>query len=171
MGCGKTSVAKALAKILKTSYLDLDDVTLSLSKRNSINEIFEQDGAQEFRALERAALTKTLQKSGQIIALGGGTLIYSPPDELKTLKILKESDKIIFLNASFETCKKRCAYSNRRPLFKDPENALDLYNTRLPLYEKMADIKIDLKNQPAKKIGLIIEDLIFDANQQAEQQG
>src|SRR3979409_228157 len=70
MGCGKTTVAKALAHRLHGDSIDLDSF---IAEGRSPAEIIEQDGEPAFRKIETEALRTVLaKKDAGVIALGGG---------------------------------------------------------------------------------------------------
>src|SRR5437870_9118375 len=75
MGCGKTTVAKELARQLDCNFVDLDSF-LTEREGRSPAEIIEQDGEPAFRQIESLALTEVLKdRDARVIALGGGTWI------------------------------------------------------------------------------------------------
>ena len=63
MGCGKSSVGKALSELLCCRFADLDEVIVEREGR-SIPEIFAEDGEAEFRRMEKEALEDVLETSG-----------------------------------------------------------------------------------------------------------
>lgn len=124
MGSGKTEVSKKLGAILNLPLIELDELTLTISGRKSIKEIFELDGEGKFRELEQGALE---QISGNfVLSSGGGTLLK------------KSGAQIIYLKTSFEVIEKRLKGKTDRPMFT--ENARKLYDERVNSYEKLADI-------------------------------
>lgn len=76
MGCGKSTVGKALAQFSNKSFSDLDQA-IELEQQQSIPELFEQLGPIGFRQLERDTLQKLMQnEQSLILSLGGGTPCY-----------------------------------------------------------------------------------------------
>src|SRR6266446_3489290 len=72
MGCGKTTVAEALALQLGCQAIDLDSLITERESRSPA-EIMEQDGEPAFREIETDALREVLEnKKDRVIALGGG---------------------------------------------------------------------------------------------------
>ena len=73
MGCGKSTIGKALAKKLHNDFIDLDD-EIEKAAQMSISKIFEKYGEQHFREQETKTLIKVLAHNKEIVlALGGGT--------------------------------------------------------------------------------------------------
>jgi len=113
MGCGKSTIAKTLAKINGQSFVDLD-VYIEKKAGLSINAIFEQYGEIKFRKMEHEAFVELLNAPGQmIIGLGGGTPCYANNHEL-----LKRDDVVsIYLKASIDTLFNRLVVNkSKRPL-------------------------------------------------------
>lgn len=73
MGAGKTAVGRTLARRLERPFLDLD-AEVERAAGRSIPELFRR-GAAAFRRLESAALRRAVRRRGQVVALGGGTLL------------------------------------------------------------------------------------------------
>src|SRR5947208_15902070 len=73
MACGKTTVAKELARALDASFIDLDSFIADREGRSPAR-IIPADGEPSFRQTETAVLNEVLtQTDARIIALGGGT--------------------------------------------------------------------------------------------------
>jgi len=140
MGAGKSSVAKGLSKELSCLLVELDDEIVALSGLASVKDIFAEFGEKRFRALEAQALNATLKAGGpRIISTGGGVL--STPSNRELLKASKATT--ILLNASFQTIATRLDGDSERPLFKDVENAKQLYVERQSLYQDAADFQLE----------------------------
>src|SRR5882724_7776592 len=72
MGCGKTTVAKALAARLGCGMLDLDAI-ISAQQNQSVPDLIKERGEAGFRDVETFTLQIVLDRlTPRIIALGGG---------------------------------------------------------------------------------------------------
>ncbi|MEP6804813.1 MAG: shikimate kinase [Flavobacterium sp.] len=113
MGCGKSTIAQNLSKIINIPFLDLDNC-IEKKANLSINEIFEQFGEIHFRKLEHEMLLELLQSSENIIiGLGGGTPCYANNHEL----LKREDVTSIYLKASIDTLYNRLIHNkSKRPL-------------------------------------------------------
>jgi shikimate kinase len=132
MASGKTSVARALARRLNLSMIDLDEVVFQRTQR-SIAEIIEQHGENYFRLLETSVLKQTLgDKSLNVVALGGGTWVENRNRKLITL----QGCTTIWLDVPFELCWQRIkeADPGERPLARNYHQASKLYVERHPTY-------------------------------------
>lgn len=137
MGSGKTTIASRLAEMLNRKFVDMDEV---LEKKFGcpISEYFAQNGEEAFRKKE-TDLLRFLSKKRKIVASTGG----GAPISNENRNLMNTSGTIVHLKADFETCAQRLAGAdlNIRPMWKDPDKARELYDRRMPFYEK-ADIEI-----------------------------
>ena len=75
MGCGKSKIARALARRLDVPVIDLDDVITARQGRTPA-QLITEEGEPAFRAIESATLRETLKTIPVgVIALGGGAWI------------------------------------------------------------------------------------------------
>lgn len=131
MGCGKSSVGRALAELLGADFTDLDALVEEREGR-SIPEIF-AIGEAAFRDAELAALKNFLDSGAgcglQVLSLGGGTLTGQEAARLVFSRTIG-----VYLDTSLDELKRRVgAQGTARPLFSA---AGSLYEKRRPIYEK-----------------------------------
>ena len=116
MGCGKSTIANKLSKIIQIPFVDLDKI-IEEKTNLTINQIFETQGEVYFRKLEHEVFVELLNSTeNMIIGLGGGTPCYANNHEL-----LQREDVIsIYLKASIETLFDRLVTNkSKRPLIAD----------------------------------------------------
>lgn len=145
MGCGKTTVGKQLAKITNMEYIDIDQY-IEHQQNTTISNIFAEHGEDYFRDLEHKVSTELGTKEGCIISAGGGTLLFE-----RNIQALKQNSTIVLLNVPLNTIKHRLRYDKKRPLLQHPDKDKvieELYNTRLPLYKKAADVVVNANKSP-----------------------
>ncbi len=142
MACGKTTVAKELARQLDCDFIDLDSFIADRYGRSPA-EIIQQDGEAKFRELETLALSDALQnQSARVIALGGGT--WTIPAN-RTLIALHDCETV-WLDAAFELCWQRIDASKQiRPLASEEEMARSRYELRRGEYSH-ADRRIEVNS-------------------------
>jgi shikimate kinase len=132
MGSGKTTVAQALARALDCRLVDLDRLITERLERTP-KEIIEEDGEPAFREVETRFLQEVLADgSARVIALGGGAWTVEATRDLVT----RHNGFTVWLDAPFEVCWQRIeAAGSERPLARDKESALQLYQLRRAAYE------------------------------------
>ena len=135
MGCGKSKIARALARRFDIPVVDLDDVITARQGRTPA-QLISEAGEPAFRSIESDTLRELLKTiSAGIIALGGGAWIEETNREL----IDQHCCLSVWLDVPFEVCWARIKASEEdRPLGKTREQALTLYDRRRPIYQLAA---------------------------------
>jgi len=143
MGVGKTTVAKAYAKLKEKVWIDLDD-EIEKQTQSSIPELFQHKGDIAFRALENLALAKALQTPNVVISCGGGVV-----ENQANYSLLHQQDYCIWLNADVNYCFNQIK-KGTRPLL-NTKNALEMakkmYESRVKKYQSYSSIKIEVANK------------------------
>lgn len=139
MGAGKTSIGRRLAADLGYADLDLDR-EIEFTARASVAQIFERQGEDAFRDLEHQCLRAVLEKEGVVVSTGGGTMAFE-----RNRSLMASAGVSVFLHPSFATIVSRLTAHGRRsrPLFRDEEQAQQLYEKRLQDY-RLADLEIPI---------------------------
>lgn len=154
MGAGKSTVGKALAKVLKDyTFIDSDDVIVDIEGM-TIPEIFEKKGEPYFREVEKSIISELSEEEDLIIALGGGAF-----ESEETRKNLENNCITIYLKSSVERLLNRIKDDKNRPLLQceNPKGKLEeLLEKREPNYLK-ADYIIETDN---KNIDEIVEKIL-----------
>ena len=147
---GKSTIGVLLAKRLGYSFVDVDIVIQEQEKR-LLKEIIEDEGLDGFLEVEnRANATLDVEKS---VIAPGGSVIYGK----EAMAHLKEISEIVYLKMSYEEMEKRIGNVVDRGVALKPGFTLrDLYNERVPYYEKYADIVID---EEGKNAGETVDEL------------
>jgi len=155
MGVGKGTVARALVAKYDLFAIDTDDIIESQAKKK-IKEIFKKEGEEYFRNLEQKC-ADWLESSvdNTVISTGGG--FYKRAN-------IQEIGKIVYLKSSFEGILNRIGNSpnaikklKKRPLLQDIAEAKKLFNARVPEYENIADIIVDVED---RNVNDIIKDIM-----------
>jgi len=172
MGCGKSTVARILAAQSGDFYFDLDD-TIQIGEGCTISEIFASEGGEaRFRELELEYLGRIIDDyrgfpDRVILSLGGGTVMTPACAEL-----LKKNATIVYLRASVDELVKNLQIVGieNRPLLKTAvsgkvsgdsvsdeaqslkERIAAMMSQRAPVYEKTADIILDIDGLSPEQI-------------------
>ena len=133
---GKSTVGVILAKLLGFSFLDTDLLIQSREGRR-LREIIADKGIDGFLACEEAACL-SVQADRCVIATGG-SVVYSEA----AMAHLKTLGCVVYLKVDYETLSGRLQDIRGRGVVLRPEQTLeDLYEERIRLYEKYADLVV-----------------------------
>ena len=143
MCAGKSTVGAALARLLETSFLDLDQF-VSEREGRSVPLIINESGEEHFRLVETKALDELLtRRLARVVALGGGTWTI----RRNRVLIRERGGLTVWLDTPFELCWERISRSaDERPLARDREAALRLFHARRALYEE-ADLRVQVNEE------------------------
>ena len=151
--CGKTSVGKALSKLLGRPFLDTDAAVVQKAGM-SISEIVAQSGWEAFRNIEKSVITQTTLLDHHIIATGGGVILN--PDNVRNMK---KAGHVIWLRVSPETVRTRMAADLQTTIQRPDLTTTGSMNeieavllSRQPLYEKASDVVLDTDIQGVEAI-------------------
>lgn len=140
MGSGKSYVGARLAKMMTSSFIDLDD-WIEKKNEKTINQIFAEEGEKQFRLKERESLHDMARFDKTVIACGGGTPCY-----FDNIEWMNNNGLTIFLDIPRDILFERlCKKKDHRPLIKTMgDKALMEYiaiklEERLPHYN-MAEV-------------------------------
>ena len=140
-GCGKTTVGRKLARLTGMAFLDLDE-EIEKTAGCSIPQIFETQGEGEFRRLETLCAKKAAQLKGRVVACGGGIVLRE-----ENMAALKETGVIVFLDRKVsDICSSNL--SGRPLIAGDLSRVQALYDQRIGLYRKYAEIAVDCSCAP-----------------------
>ncbi len=146
-GAGKSTVGVLLAKTLGMSFVDTD-LLIQEQKGRLLQTILDTDGVKRFLEIE-AGIVRGLQVENSVIATGG-SVVYHHDAVLH----LKRNGLIYYLELKFNELRQRIHNMSSRGIVKEKDQQLiDIYNERIILYRKYADIIIDCS-------GATIEDVV-----------
>ena len=153
MGSGKTAVGKRLASLLDKQFLDSD---AEIERRCGVDipYIFEKEGEARFRERERDVIAALTALEGVVVATGGGAVL-----DPKNRERLAATGTVVYLEATVDAQLRRTQPSRNRPLLNggDPRAILErLMSVRRPLYESLADIRIDTTG---RQVGAVAADV------------
>ena len=146
---GKTTIGKALAKLLKKEFIDTDD---SIEKREGrkIREIFEQHGWRYFRRVEKRVVRELLKCDDKVIAVGGGTFMY------KENLLLTEKAVVILLIAPVEIISERMKNDSNRPPLTGAQSSVEeiseVWNRRKQRYYEVANIVVNTADGNVERV-------------------
>ena len=138
---GKSTVGVLLAKRLGFSFIDVD-IVIQEKEGRLLKEIIADEGMDGFLEVENR-INAGLEAKMSVIA-PGGSVIYGE----EAMAHLKEISEIVYLRIGNVV--------DRGVALKPGFTLRDLYNERVPYYEKYADIVID---EEGKNAGETVDEL------------
>lgn len=145
MGCGKSTVGRALAGMTGRQLIDTD-AFIEEQSGMTVSAIFDRFGEADFRRREREACMALAGAQDLVIAAGGGALTFA-----ENVRTLSATGDIVLLEVSAETVLRRLAGDTTRPLLQrvDKETAVrELMAARAPLYRKAAAFTVNGEAAP-----------------------
>lgn len=146
-GSGKTTVGKILAERTGKAFADTDDMIAE--KGRTPAEIITEDGESAFRRIEAEAVAEAGKRCGSVTATGGGVVTVE-----ENYASLAQNGRIVFINRDVERLAR-----DGRPLSAGDGATKRLFEARLPLYRRFADIEADGNAAPDEVADMIIKEL------------
>jgi len=136
-GSGKSTTGIILAKVRGMHFIDTDIVIQERSGR-LLQELIDEEGPEAFLKAEEEAVL-SLRCRNTVIATGGSVVLSR-----KAMDHLQREATVIYLKISFAEMVHRLSNITTRGIVLFAGQGLPgMYNQRVPLYERFADITID----------------------------
>ena len=137
-GCGKSSAGVLLAKALRKDFVDTD-LLIQKFEGKSLQDIIDERGNAYFRDVEDAVIGNFC--GDNYVIATGGSAVYSH-DVMQ--KFRDAGDTIVYIKVPCGEIVKRLSNIATRGVTLAPGQTIeDLYNERIPLYEKEASVTVD----------------------------
>ena len=139
-GAGKSMVGVVLAKILGKDFVDTD-LLIQAEQGRTLQSIIDEVGPENFIEVENDVLSR-VDAENSIISTGGSA-IYS--DE--AMRHLAEIGPVVYLQISYESLRERLSDLQERGVVLKGGMGMslrELYDERLPLYERYAGITVNV---------------------------
>ena len=141
---GKSTVGVVVAKRLGYEFIDTD-LLIQKQENRLLKEIIEDEGIDGFLKIENQ-VNCDVQAERAVIS-PGGSVVYCQ----EAMEHYKKIGVVVYLRASFETINNRIRNAkNRGVVLKEGQTLERLYEERVKLFEKYADITID---EEGKELG------------------
>lgn len=145
-GAGKSTVGVVLAKVVGHKFVD-SDLVIQETTGKLLHELITEYGMEGFLEIENK-INAELDATKAIIATGG-SVIYGE----ESMEHLKEIGLVVYLKLSLESIADRLGDLKQRGVaLKEGWGLKELYEERVPLYERYADIIIDCENKAIRHI-------------------
>ena len=144
MGVGKSTVGRRLASEYSKHFYDSDR---EIEQRTgvTISLIFEIEGEAGFRSREAKIIDELTAIPNIVLATGGGAIL-----ETSNQVCLQKRGFVIYLKSSLAQLSERALMGGKRPLLQtdNPMVVLKkLLEQRNPIYEKVADLIVEVTDQ------------------------
>ena len=144
-GCGKSCMGKALASKLKMRFIDGDRL-IEKNTGKKLQDLINEFGIEKFKKIEEETLL-SINDDNAILAPGGSAVYYD-----NVMKHFKSLGKIVYLYVELPIIKERLGdFSKRGVVLKEGQTLEDLYNERVKLYKKYADITLNCSGRAYSK--------------------
>ncbi|MEW5801896.1 MAG: shikimate kinase [bacterium] len=149
-GVGKSTIGVILAKVLSRDFLDTD-VYIQAEEGRTLQEIIDREGMEKFCELEERYVTSVARR-GAVIATGG-SVVYSD----LAMVHLKSQGVVLHLSLPIHLLEKRLTdFTTRGVVKKSAQTFIELYDERIPLYERYADSTIDCTGMGHEEVVKVI---------------
>ncbi|MBR5635996.1 MAG: shikimate kinase [Pseudobutyrivibrio sp.] len=136
-GVGKSTLGVVLAKELGYEFVDADLLIQKREKR-LLKDIIAAEGVDGFLQIEND-VNSNIQVDKTVIATGG-SVIYGA----EAMEHLKSIGTVVYLKLDYETLDGRLgSLRGRGVVLREGQTLKTLYEERVPLYEKYADVIVD----------------------------
>ncbi len=161
-GVGKSTLGVVLAKVLGYQFLDTD-LLIQKQENRRLYQIIEQEGADGFKAIENC-VNASITAENTVISTGG-SVVYCE----EAMKHLKSVGTVVYLKLSLEPLSRRLGnLKGRGVLLKEGQTLKDLYEERVPLYEKYADMVLDEEGKDLEaSLQTILDQLVGNDKEEA----
>lgn len=149
-GCGKSAIAKKLARMLEWNYVSMDRL-IEEKEGMLISRIVEKNGWAYFRKLELEVINELQTSEKSVIDTGGGAVIKHKGEIEKLL----DSSFTIWIDASLNDIIQRLKNDANRPLLNQSNLVEDIkfnYKIRQPVYKRIASYRFNTSEESMEEI-------------------
>lgn len=133
---GKSTVGVVVAKRLGYEFIDTD-LLIQKQEKRLLREIIAEEGIDGFLKIENQ-VNRDVEAERAVIA-PGGSAVYCE----EAMRHFKETGTVIYLHASFAEIQSRLKNAKKRGVtLRDGQTLRQLYDERVVLFEKYADITV-----------------------------
>ena len=136
-GVGNCTIGVILAKSWGYKFIDAD-IVIQQEEGRLLREIINSEGVEGFIQVENR-VNASLDCHKAVIATGG-SVVYGK----EAMEHLQQIGKVVYLKVDYEIINQRLDnLKGRGVVLKEGQDLKALYEERIPLYEKYADIVVD----------------------------
>lgn len=151
---GKSTVGVVLAKVLGYDFID-SDLLIQAETGKRLFEIINASGIDGFLKVENEVNSR-IETNHTVIATGG-SVIYGE----EAMAHLKSIGTVVYIQVPYADLEKRLGNLLKRGVaIRNGSTLKDLYDERVPLYEKYADITVDERDKGIREVVKTIEHML-----------
>jgi len=150
---GKSGVGREVAQRLGWRFVDSDDEIVAIAGKD-IPDIFDQDGEERFRELERQVLARVCEEQGFVISTGGGAIV-----DPRNRELFARCGVLVCLEAKPETIYRRLLRAQEtdhvvRPLLAvdDPLQRIESLKASRQQYYALAEWSVHTDNLTLEQV-------------------
>ena len=133
---GKSTLGVILAKVLGYKFID-SDILIQEQQSRKLSQIIEEDGIDSFLKIEDD-VNASIDADKTVIATGGSA-VYGE----KAMQHFKNIGRVVYLHVEYDRLVKRLSdIKQRGVVIRDGQTFEQLYDERVRLYNKYADITV-----------------------------
>ena len=140
-GAGKSTIGVVLAKNMGMAFVD-SDLVIQEQEGKKLHDLIQEYGLDGFLAIE-GRVNASLHPKTAVIATGGSAVYHE-----QAMDHLRSIATICYLKLSYEGIRERLGdLAERGVVLREGETLRELYDERVPLYEKYANLTIECENK------------------------
>ena len=137
-GAGKSTIGVVIAKIFGYDFVD-SDLLIQNQEGDILEHLIDKHGIEGFLSIENQ-VNRDIDVKKTVISTGGSVCYCD-----EALRHMAEHGGIVYIKTDYESLHKRLGDLHQRGVvIRNGSTLLDLYNERTPLYEKYADLTVDV---------------------------
>lgn len=144
-GAGKSTIGVVLAKVLGYKFLD-SDLVIQEQEGKLLSQLIEENGDAGFIKIEND-INKSINVDKTVIATGGSA-VYGT----EAMEHFKEIGTVVYLEVPYDEIEKRVGNLKKRGVVSNGKTEIEeIYEDRVALYEKYADVTIHEWDLPIRE--------------------
>lgn len=149
-GAGKSTVGVVLAKMLGYRFMD-SDLVIQEKTGKLLSELIEENGDAGFIQIEND-INKAIEVEKTVIATGGSA-VYGK----EAMEHFKETGIVVYLSVPFDEISERVGNLHKRGVVANGKSTIEeIFDERVSLYEKYADVVIDADEASVREVAVKI---------------
>lgn len=156
LGAGKSTLARNLGRMFHRRFVDTDRM-VERACGKTVAQLFEQEGEERFRQHETSILESLSAERSLLVSCGGG-IVETP----RNIELIHELGFCVYLEGDLDDSLRQIRRSDTRPDFRSADHAARLLEHRRPLYERAADLTVDIRGRSFTDVSYTVAELLLE---------